>query len=310
MKKKKIALLFGGTSNEREISIKTGKQIQGALNKDKWIVTTYDLKTDMKKFLNDAMNKKFDLVFPALHGAYGEDGRLQGMLDMLNIPYVFSDCLSSALAMNKYKTKLVVKEKKIPVPKDIVLNKGEEINISKIVKELKLPVVIKPMEAGSSVGISIAKTRKDLEKGIKDAFKYGDEILLEQFIKGRELTVTVIGTENPEAFPVMEIIANKGAFYDYKSKYTKGGSDHICPADIPKSVGIAAMEYSIEAHKAIGCKDLTRSDFMMDKNNKLYFIEINTIPGMTALSLSPQAAEAVGIEFTDFLDILIEQNFS
>ena len=159
MTKKKIALLFGGISSEREISLQTGQQIKKALNKNKWQVLEYDLKTDMKKFLNDAINKKFDLVFPAMHGAYGEDGRLQGMLDMLQIPYVFSGCLPSALAMHKYKTKLIVKDKNVTVAKDLTINKEEKIDLNKIIKELKLPVVIKPMESGSSVGISIAKTK-------------------------------------------------------------------------------------------------------------------------------------------------------
>jgi len=310
MKKQKIkiALLSGGISGEREVSLKTGGQIYGALSKNKYIIHKYDPKRDLKKFINGAINKKFDLVFPALHGPFGEDGKLQGMLDMINMPYVFSGCLSSALAMNKAKTNVIAKNAGVPVADNIVITKDDSYKLDDIIKKLSLPVAIKPVELGSSVGISIARTKNELANGIKKAFKYGPEIMLEKFIKGRELTVAVMGDKNnPQALPVIEIIPKISEFYDYKAKYQTGGSEHVCPAKIPGEIKNHIQNSAIKIFKAIGCKDLARADFIWSRDdNKIYFIELNTIPGMTSTSLAPEAAKAAGLEFNEFLDKLIE----
>ena len=242
---------------------------------------------------------------PILHGPFGEDGRIQGMLDMLDVPYVFSGVLAQAIAMNKPKTKALVKNEGVLIAKDVVIGKNENYNLDKIISELSLPIVIKPSELGSSVGMSIAKTKKELEQGIKTAFKYDQELLLEQFIRGRELTVAVLGNNPPKALPVIEIIPKVSDWFDYKAKYDVGGSDEICPAKIPARIKNKVQKQSIAAYKAIGCKDLARVDFIWGRGDKLYFLEINTIPGMTATSLVPKSAKVAGMEFNQFLDKLI-----
>jgi D-alanine-D-alanine ligase len=316
MPKLKIALLAGGISGEREISLKTGEQIYKALDKDKYEITKYDPKTDLKRFFLDAMDKKFDLVFPALHGPFGEDGRLQGMLDMIGVPYVFSGCLASALAMDKEKSKLIAKSIGLAVAQDIILTKNEKIITKNIIKELSLPIFIKPADSGSSVGMSMAKNEKELEKGISKAFEHSAKIILERFIKGRELTVPIMGnppsprlrrTSPPKALPVIEIIPKVSEWFDVRAKYEKGGTDEICPAKIPDNTRDEVQLLGVKIFNAIGCKDLARVDFIWDeKDNKLYFLEINTIPGMTETSLVPKAAKAAGMEFGEFLDGLIE----
>lgn len=309
-KKIKIALLSGGISGEREISLKTGGKIFEALDKNKYIVLRYDPKTDLKKFFSDALAKKFDLVFPALHGPFGEDGRIQGMLDLIGMPYVFSGCLASALAMDKEKTKIIAEKIGLDTAKYVILDRGGEYNLNNIIKKLSLPIFIKPVELGSSVGMSKAETKKELENGIKKAFKFGRKIILEKFIEGRELTVAVFGNP-PRALPVIEIKPKISEWFDYKAKYKAGGTEEICPAKIPVTVKNKIQNLAIKIFKAIGCKDLARADFIWDTSaslsasNKFYFLEINTIPGMTATSLAPQAAKAAGMEFKEFLDRLI-----
>ncbi len=309
MSKIKLALLSGGTSGEREVSLKTGEQIFKALDKNKYEIFRYDPKTDLKQFILDTLDNKIDLVFPALHGPFGEDGKIQGLFDTLNIPYLFSDCLSSAVAMNKNQTKILVKNRGVLVANDTSIKQGEKYDVNKIISKLSLPIVIKPSELGSSVGMSIAKTKENLAKGIKEAFEHGEEILLEQFIKGRELTVGVMGNKNVKALPVIEIIPKVADWFDYKAKYEVGGSEEVCPADIPEDIKNKIQKISLEIYRIIGCKDLARVDFIWQEgSDDLYFLEINTIPGMTATSLFPQAAQAAGLEFSDFLDKLISYN--
>ncbi|MDD4332856.1 MAG: D-alanine--D-alanine ligase [Patescibacteria group bacterium] len=309
MSKIKIALLSGGISGEREVSLKTGDKIYDALDKNKYEIFRYDPKTDLKQFFLDCLEKKFDVIFPALHGPFGEDGKLQGMLDWLNVPYVFSGCLAGALAMNKYKTKIIVKNKGVATAPDFVVNKNKKFDSDEIIKKLSLPIVIKPIELGSSVGMSIAKTKEELEDGIELGFQHDQSLILEKFVKGRELTVAVMGNNPPQALPVVEIIPKVSGWFDYKAKYEIGGSEEVCPANIPDEIKNKIQKDAINAYEAIDCKDLARADFIWSEDdNQLYFLEINTIPGMTATSLAPQAAKAAGMEFGEFLDKLIEGN--
>lgn len=305
----KIALLSGGISGEREVSLRTGEKIFEALDKKKYEVFRYDPKTDMEKFFTDASHKKFDLVFPALHGPYGEDGRLQGLLDILNIPYVFSGCLPSALAMDKHKAKIIAKTAGLETAEDLILNRNTQYNFDQIAERLSFPIVIKPAQSGSSVGMSIAENKNDLEKGIREAFSYDNLLILEKFIKGREFTVAVMGKDNPEALPVIEIIPKVSKWFDHQAKYEVGGSDEICPAEIPDPLRDRLQEAALKVFRAVGCKDLARADFIWsEEDDKLYFLEINTIPGMTATSLAPKAAQAAGMDFPGFLEKLISYN--
>lgn len=308
MPKIRIALLAGGVSNEREVSLKTGQKIFEALDKKKYEVARFDPKTDLIRFFDEAAAKKFDLVLPALHGPFGEDGRLQGLLDLLGLPYVFSGCLASALSMNKYKTKIMAKEAGLTLAQDLVISKNDKHSAAELLKAFSLPLVIKPVDSGSSVGVSIIKKAEELNNGLKEAFRHSEKIIIEKFIRGRELTVAVMGLgETARALPVIEIIPKISAWFDHKAKYEVGGSEEVCPAQIPDDIRKRVQTDAVKVYNAIGCKDLARADFIWsDHDNKLYFLEINTIPGMTATSLAPQAAKAAGLKFSEFLDKLIE----
>jgi D-alanine-D-alanine ligase len=354
MIKLNLAVIFGGQSGEHEVSLKSSNQVMSALNPEKyniipiaitkggnWLIGEkgkqymeenlplaqqeggVSLEQSQKLVSNNERNiinfaegdlgdLKIDLALPIVHGPYVEDGKLQGMLEMLGIPYVFSGTLASALSMNKYKTKLIAKKAGLTIAKDMVV--GKKYKTEKIVKKLNLPVVVKPIELGSSVGINIAKTEDELKGSIDKALELGNEVLLEQFIKGRELTVAVMGNKSPKALPVIEIIPKVSTFFDYKAKYQTGGSEEVCPAQISDDITKKVQKYAVKVFKALGCRDLARVDFIWNVDpsinsrqaGKLYFLEINTIPGMTATSLAPQAAKAAGMEFSDFLDKLIE----
>lgn len=305
MSRKKLALLAGGISAEREVSEKTGKAIYEALDKNKYKVTYYDPKNDLPSLVEDITADSIQMVIPALHGPFGEDGKMQGMLDMLQVPYLFSGCTSSALAMNKEWAKRIVSEENITVIKDKKLKKEEDTKQK--MKELSLPVVIKPIELGSSVGISVAKEEAEVEEGVKEAFHHDDTILVEEYVKGRELTVTVMGRKDPQALPVIEIKPKKSEWFDFQAKYEPGATEEICPAQIPTQLKDRIQEQALKAFNTLGCRDVARVDFIWnEQNDYLYFLEINTIPGMTSTSLVPQAARAHGIEFDQFLDNLIK----
>ena len=337
--KKKIAVIFGGQSGEHEVSLRSASQVMDALNRDKYEVIPIAITKfghwlvgeAGQKYLIDNLDKagqqdvvnsedvfdgsgkfpeKFpsiDLVLPIIHGTFGEDGKLQGTLEMLGLPYVFSGTLASALAMNKHKTKIIAKSAGLKIAKDIVLSKNKKYKAEKIIAKLDFPIVIKPSELGSSVGISLATSKEELVSSIEKALEFGEEVLLEQFVKGRELTVPVMGDKNPKALPVIEIIPKVSSWFDYQAKYETGGSEEICPAEISDKTRKKVQRYAVKIFKAIGCRDLARADFIWSVgDDKLYFLEINTIPGMTATSLAPQSAKADGLSFSDFLDKLIE----
>lgn len=307
--KVKIALLAGGIGGEREVSLKTAEEIFKALNKQKYEIFKYDPREDLREFVDDAMAKKFDLVFPALHGPLGEDGRIQGLMDSLGLRYLFSGTLASALAMDKARAKTLVKEAGIEVAPDITICREDEFNTKKVIAKLSLPLVVKPMRMGSSVGMSIVENEKGLEPAAKKAFKHDSEIMLEKFIKGRELTVAVMEDyEGLRALPTIEIIPKVSNWFDYSAKYDEGGSDEICPAEIPEEINDKVQGRAIKAFESLDCRGLARSDFIWDEwSGKMYFLEINTIPGMTSTSLVPKAAKTAGMEFEEFLDQLIER---
>ncbi|MDP1845989.1 MAG: D-alanine--D-alanine ligase family protein [Candidatus Moranbacteria bacterium] len=286
---------------------KIGKEGAISLDDSQKLVTIKDSEKSISNYTEGELKEKIDLVFPILHGPYGEDGRLQGMLDMLGMPYVFSGVLAHAIGMNKPKAKIIAAKFGVPIPEDIVINKGENYNLDDIMEKLSLPMMVKPSELGSSVGISLAKTKENLEKGIRDAFSHGDEVILEQYIKGREFTVTVMGNEDPKVLAVTEIIPLISEFYDYKAKYEDGGSKHVCPAEISKDDEEKLKSCAVSTFKSIGCNDLARIDFLWsEKTHEYYFTDINTIPGMTPTSLAPEAAKLAGMNFTELLDKLIE----
>ena len=304
MKKLTVALLSGGISSEREVSINSGRQVFEALDKEKYEIIRYDPKTDIDRLVADA--PKIDVALIILHGLYGEDGTVQGLLDLLNIPYQGSGVLGSAIAMNKVISKQLFQKHGLPIPEYIVAKKDDTIDATNCRKQIGLPLVVKPAEGGSSVGMSIVKTEDTLKSALEKAFEYDETVLIESYIKGVEITGAVIGNKDLQALPIIEIIPDeKHDFFDYEAKYTAGITQEICPARIDDSLTVRAQTYSKMAHQALSCKGYSRTDMIL-KDNDIYVLETNTIPGMTPTSLLPQAANAAGLNFSQLLDRLIE----
>jgi len=304
MKKLTIALLAGGISSEREISLQSGDQVYETLDKKKFDVIRYDPKTDLNRLVAEAPN--IDAALIILHGPYGEDGTVQGLLDLLDIPYQGSGVLGSAIAMNKLVSKQLYERFGLPVPPYIVIQHNNAIDPEKCLKRLGMPLVVKPVKGGSSVGISIVKSKESLKNAVDEAFTYDDTVLIESYIDGIELTGGVIGNKNLEALPIIEIIPDKEhEFFDYEAKYTAGITREICPARIDEDLTVKAQTYAKMAHSSLFCKGYSRTDMIL-KKREIYIIETNTIPGMTATSLLPLAAGAAGIGFSQLLDRLIE----
>jgi D-alanine-D-alanine ligase len=304
MKNIRLALLSGGVSSERAVSLNSGKQLFDALDKDKYDITLYDSKTDLKQLVIDADN--IDAALIILHGPFGEDGTVQGLLDLLDIPYQGAGVLGSAMAMNKLVSKRLYDGAGIPTPSYLSFSMNEKIQPSKIVAELDLPLVVKPACAGSSVGMTIVKDQSDLQDAINLGFEHDDTLIVEKYIKGVELTCGVLGNEELEALPIIEIIPGAGhEFFDYKAKYVVGETKEICPARIDETTAKKVQQLAVKAHQALFLKGYSRTDFILC-NTELTVLETNTIPGMTATSLYPQSAKVAGYSFTELLDELIQ----
>jgi D-alanine-D-alanine ligase len=302
--KKNIALIFGGISSEREVSLNSGKQVYDALDKKKYDIATYDPQTDIPKLVNNAEN--IDCALIILHGPYGEDGTIQGLLDLLDIPYQGSGVLGSAVAMNKLLSKHLYQKAGLSVPPYELMRRGEKIDADGIASRLGLPVVVKPVETGSSVGMSIVRKVASLGAAVEKALEFGATAMIEGFIEGTEITCGVLGNETPEALPLIEIIpGEKYEFFDYEAKYQPGATREICPARIDAQLTQKAQACAVAAHKALYCRGYSRTDMIL-KDGEFHVLETNTIPGMTATSLFPQSARAAGMTFGQLLDRLIE----
>ncbi|MEO8233277.1 MAG: D-alanine--D-alanine ligase [Ignavibacteriota bacterium] len=325
--KLKVLLLLGGTSPEREVSKSTGKSVYQALINLGYEVIMLDpayginqpleieeyfSEQDYTEISNenylDAVNlisaEQIDVAFLALHGKYGEDGTIQLLLELKGIKYTGSKVLSSAIAMDKIMSKILFEEYLVPTPEYFHFKNGkhttEEIN-NKIEKQFGYPAVVKPNDQGSTVGLTICKSSDQLTEAIRNAFEYSDRILVEEYIPGRELTVAVI---DDTALPVLEIRPKHG-IYDYECKYTSGMSEYIVPAEIPDEVAKELQEIAVQACKSLRCEVYARVDFRLSPENKAYVLEVNTLPGMTSLSLVPKMAKAVGISFEQLVEKII-----
>ena len=304
MEKLTVALLAGGISSEREVSLHSGEQVYNALDKDKYHILQYDPQTDLARLVQDA--PKIDIAMIILHGPFGEDGTIQGLLDLLDIPYQGSGVLGSALAMNKVVSKQLYEKAGLPVIPYNVYERDETVDVEKCASRLGLPLVVKPVAAGSSVGMSIVKSAADLPAALDKAGEFDKAILVESYIAGTELTAGVIGNKHLEALPIIEIIPDEShEFFDYEAKYTAGVTREICPARISAELTQKAQHYAKISHRALFCRGYSRTDMIL-KENEIYVMETNTIPGMTATSLFPQAAQEAGMSFSQVLDKLIE----
>lgn len=283
-----VAVLKGGVSAEREVSLSSGAAVETALAALGHKVTAIDVSSHV---VTDLLRVKPDAVFNALHGRYGEDGCIQGMLEIMNIPYTHSGVLASAVAMDKPTARLVFAAAGLRVAKGMIAHKDELI----AGEVMPRPYVVKPVNEGSSVGVKLMFVNDNF-RFTHENWPYGETVLVEQYIPGRELTVAVL---DDVALGVTEITTRSG-FYDYDNKYTDGGSVHICPAQLPQEIYAAAMDMALRAHRALGCRSLTRSDFRYDTqgDGHIYILETNTQPGMTPVSLSPELAAYAGMDFT------------
>ena len=295
---KHVAILMGGWSTERDVSISSGLACAQALRSSGFQVTKIDVDRNISSVL---AKLKPDVCFNALHGPIGEDGNIQGLLNIMGIPYTHSGVQASAIAMDKIRTKEICSKAGLSCPEGSSLSKND---ISLLELE-KRPFVIKPKSQGSSIGVHIVRSKDNYIPFLKK-WSYGEELVIEKFIPGRELTVGVL---NGIALCVTEITSERG-FYDFGAKYELGGSKHIIPADLPDIIVRKALDQAVVAHKTLGCRGITRSDFRYDDTQgdlgHLYFLEINTQPGMTSTSLVPEQASYAGMTFSELLIQLLE----
>lgn len=304
MKKLTIALLSGGVSSEREVSLSSGEQVYDSLDKSKYDIVRYDPKVDIARLVADA--PQIDAALIIMHGPFGEDGTVQGMLDLLKIPYQGSGVLGSALAMNKLASKQIYEKSGLPVPAYTVVERHRQIDADKVCRQFGLPLVVKPVVGGSSVGMSIVQSTENLKDALDKAFVEDDSAMIEAYVAGIEITAGIIGNRQLEALPLIEIIPDKAhEFFDYEAKYTPGVTQEICPARIDAKLAEIAQRYAKIAHRALFCRGYSRTDLIL-KGNQFFVLETNTIPGMTANSLLPLAARTAGIEFGRLLDRLID----
>ena len=347
MNKLKIGVIFGGMSTEHDVSVVSGTSVIKNLNKDKYEIIpiyinkngewfSYDKKideidilkvgeepTEISKIENVLQKlKSVDVVFPVLHGLYGEDGTIQGLFELLKLPYVGCKVLGSCVCMDKAYTKVILEKARIPQVKHMYVKKGKkeyifvdeslnEIKLNlkdlskKVEEKLGLPVFIKPSNSGSSVGINRANNALELAKAIEYASNYDNKILIEEKINGREIECAVLGNEEVEASCLGEILAAE-EFYTFSAKYQNQESKTVMPADLPENLSNEVRNLAKKAYKAADCKGLSRVDFFVDdKNNKIYINEINTMPGFTQISMYPKLWEKSGMKYTELLDKLI-----
>jgi len=303
-RKLRVALLCGGRSGEREISFKSADQVTRALDPHRYELVRIDPATELARLIEEAPH--LDLALIILHGRWGEDGTVQGLLDLLDLPYQGSGVLSSAICMDKRASKELYRLHDLPVPSDLVLDRNQPFDRETIVRTLGLPVVVKPATEGSSLGLTIARSREELATGLALAFDHDRYVIAEEYIRGREITVSVWGNDALEALPLIEICPDeKYEFYDYEAKYKPGATREICPAPLPEELTQKAQEIGIKAHRALYCRGYSRTDMML-RDRDFYILETNTIPGMTETSLFPLAAKMAGYSFGQMMDRLIE----
>ena len=303
----RILVICGGISTEREVSLRSGKAIYDALIRKGYNnAELFDLKRDN---ISEILEKKPDIAFLGLHGKGGEDGSIQGLLELAGIPYTGPGVATSAVCMDKILTKRVLANAGLPTAKFEVYRKEECTNlnfiIDDLVEKIGLPMVLKSPCQGSSIGVVLVKSKEVMADAIAEVFKYGEHLLAEQFVDGPELTLPIMGNEELTVLPVIEITSER-EFYDYTAKYTNGLCHHIIPANIDKTTEEQVIEYGKQAYKVLDCKCLSRIDFIVDKTNGPMIIEVNTLPGMTDMSLFPDAARYMGIGYDELVEKFLD----
>ena len=296
----KVAIMFGGTSAEREVSLRYGAAVLAALQKQGVDAHAFDPKDQPLSALTAA---GFDRVFIVLHGRGGEDGTMQGALQLMGLPYTGSRVLGSALAIDKIRCKWLFQAQGLPTAKFLVAEAGKQLNYQDILQQLAGKVMVKPANEGSSIGMSAASTAQELEQALAVAFKYDSDVLVEQWIQGREFTVTVL---NGKALPIVEMRTPR-SFYDYEAKYQSNSTEYLCPAPLTADQTAFLQQVAAAAFTAVGASGWGRVDAMLDEQGNFYLLEVNTVPGMTEKSLVPMAAKAAGLSFEQLVLQILEQ---
>ncbi len=297
-----VAVLMGGRSGEREVSLNTGAQVSQALATLGHEVVRIDARDEA--FIGQLVDAAPDVVFICLHGRLGEDGTVQGLLELLGMAYVGSGVLASALAMDKVMSKHFFAYAGLPTPDYVHLRPGDTADTAAITAALGEKTVVKPANEGSALGVTIAHEPSELDAAIAEAFRFDDSVLVERFVAGVEVTVGVLGNDELIALPTLEIVPEH-EFYDYESKYVPGMSRHIIPARVKPEVAEECQRIAVEAHRALGCRGMSRADTIVDAEDTVWLLETNTIPGMTTTSLLPDAARAAGMEFPELCERLV-----
>jgi len=299
----RVTVLMGGYSAEREVSLNSGAAAAVALREQGYTVTSIDVPRDPAAFITALTETRPDVVFNALHGRFGEDGRIQGILDIMGLPYTHSGALASAIAMDKPTAKAMFAAAGIPVAEDIIV--GPEAFTDPNVEPMVRPYVVKPLNEGSSVDVFVVLEGSNALESLRTDWPFGRRAMVERFIPGRELTVSVMGQgAEARALAITEITTQRG-FYDYDAKYVTGGSRHILPAVLDPAVADRCLDLSVRAHRALGCRGVSRADLRLDGTD-LYVLEVNTQPGMTATSLVPEQAALAGIPFPALCAWMVE----
>ncbi|OGN01133.1 MAG: hypothetical protein A3B91_00715 [Candidatus Yanofskybacteria bacterium RIFCSPHIGHO2_02_FULL_41_29] len=320
MKKIKVGILMGGPSSEHEVSLATGQSVIDSLDRSKYEVIPIRISKDKKWFLKGKLTsesnalKNCDVVFNALHGEFGEDGKVQALMEYYGARYTGSGICGSALAMDKLRSREIFKLAGLKVPNTLKIRRKENYQALLklfVTKVTNFPVVVKPCSHGSSVGVEIVRNEDQLKKAIKAAFKLDGKVLIEEFIEGKEVTCGVLDNYNGQpvgALPVTEIVPKKGhKFFDYSAKYKTGHSDEITPAFLDEYIAKDVQQIAVKAHQLLGCKAYSRTD-MIIKDNGVYVLEVNTLPGLTPNSLVPKAASVAGLTMPQLLDKIIESS--
>jgi D-alanine-D-alanine ligase len=306
----RVAVLKGGRSLERQVSLRSGARVEDALERLGHDVVAIDAGLDLITRLRGA---EPDVAFVAMHGRDGEDGTVQELLEILDVPYTGSGILACVRAADKVLTKHLLGEAGIPTPEFFAFNEtafrelGAAEALPAIEERLEFPIVVKPASQGSALGIKFARTAADVPGALVAAFSYDSKVLLERHVEGRDLAVSVLeGPDGAEALPVVEAVPREEDFYDFESRYEIGRTSFVCPAELPEAIGPRARELALAVYRLLGCSGFARIDLMLDGNEELFVLEANAVPGLTETSLLPQAAEAAGVGFDELVNRLVE----
>jgi D-alanine-D-alanine ligase len=298
-----VAVVCGGPAAEREVSLTSGREVANALRKSFDEVSVHE--PDLA-FAAELAKGDIDVVFPALHGPLGEDGSIQGLLEVAGVPYVGSDVAGSACAMDKVIAKRLFRDAGLPLAREVVVENAHADDALQRVRDL-LPgrVAVKPATQGSAVGVAFAEADDELASALAAAFVFDDKVLVEEFVTGAEITVGILENPEPFAFPVIDIRTPGESWYDFEHRYTVGLSEHVIPAPLPEDVYEAVQDIAVRAHTTLGCRDLSRVDFVVEPGGRSVLLEVNTLPGMTPTSLYPDGAQAAGIDFETLVKNLV-----